>query len=787
MKKKSCLNLRIESFYIQFVKSSIKKICIVLNNKVISIKNINCNISLRELRLDLKLENNYAFYFNDKEIKYGSEFNINVKDIITKDNNNIILKENEINANVIIDNVNSIYSIKCFISETLSNLRKKLNIRSMYEFFINNNFILPKQEGQFIVDDLIKRNSRKKYEIHLKIDNSLENNFSEKVNLIQGDYILKLDQKIYRIKLYHEYWIYEVRDKICSNDFTNFYFLNQKGEIINKEDEDKYTIKSISSKIKDIFKVTLKKENEPIENSKFLTMKNKLKIYKYPYIKLDETQYNKCKSLIVIGETGSGKTTLLNCLINYLMEIRKDDDFRYVIIDESDFEKENNSHTLNINSYFILPSKEDIPPIKIIDTPGFGDTRENFDLEVLKKFKYFLEKEKSIDLICFVMKSTVNRNTEFQKYIITNTLGLFGKDVISNFLILFTFCDGGEPLILNNLKSKESPFYKIISNIQEPSYISFNNSSIFSNEKKYINLFWDICYNGFSKLILKLKNNKKQSLNLSKKVMKIRDEILSKSENLNRFLDYCLEIQDQLDNEIKAFKERFIEMENNKDYISIVKKEKNEKIETDNGKHNINCLKCQQTCHKLCEEIKDDNILKCKLLKSSNCEICKCSYKEHCDLPYYLTKTLEDEEKINYARLDNFEDAQINIALIDSKIELNIKELKNYVNKSNDCVISIKNDFKNLNIISLLSNIYKTQENFVDYKINLEKSSKGIGYLKKIEIYEKYRKTFNRLNNIYNNNSILKDFDEFYKDFNIDRNLLIENVKDILIKTVICK
>lgn len=101
---------------------------------------------------------------------------------------------------------------------------------------------------------------------------------------------------------------------------------------------------------------------------------------------------------------------------------------------------------------------------------------------------------------------------------------------------------------------------------------------------------------------------------------------------------------------------------------------------------------------------------------------------------------MEDEEKINYARLDNFEDAQINIALIDSKIELNIKELKNYVNKSNDCVISIKNDFKNLNIISLLSNIYKTQENFVDYKINLEKSSKGIGYLKKLKFMKNIEK-----------------------------------------------
>ena len=777
-------NLYIESTNFQILKLPFQKIYIVLNNKIIAVENISFNISLRELRINLNLEINYLFSFNDIEIKYESELNIITKEIIAKDNI-IIIKEKEINLNVIIDDISNIYMIKCLISETLLNLRKQLKIKKKYKFLKNNNFILFCQENLFKVKDIIKKNSNN-YNIHLKTDISSASNFSEKeVNLIQGDYILKLENKIYKMKLYHEDWIFEVRNKIYSNDFGNYYFLNLEGEIIKKEDEDKYTIQSISSKKKNIFNINLIRVNEPIHNSKFIKMKNKLKIYKYPNIKLDENQLKKCKSFVVIGETGSGKTTLLNCLINYLMEIKKVDDFRYIIIDESNISCEKNSHTLNINSYFILPSNKDLPPIKIIDTPGFGDTRENFDIEVLEKFKYFLETEESIDLICFVMKSTVNRNTEFQKYIISNILGLFGKDIISNFVLLFTFCDGGQPLFLNNLKLKESPFSQIITNISEPSYILFNNSSIFSNEEKYINLFWDICYDGFSKLIMKLKNTKNQSLELSKKVMKLRNDILFKSENLNKLLDKCLEIQDKLDIYIKQLKEGFIEMENNKDYISIIKKEKNERIKTESGKHNINCLKCNNTCHKFCEEIKDGNISKCKIITKFRCEICKCSYKEHYDLPYYFSKTVENEEKVNYKRYNNFDKAQIKIAEIDNIVELDIKELKRYVNEANDFVIKIKNDFENLNKISLLSNIYKTQENFVDYKINLEKSSKGVGYLKKIEIYEKYKKTFNRLNNIYINNNLFKDFDEFYKDFNVDRNLLSENIKDILIKTII--
>ena len=778
IKNKIETKLIIESFKFQYIKQSLKKIFIVLNDKIIKAIKINCLMILRELRAHIDKPINYSFTFNKKEIKYESELEINIDDII-KENNIIILKEKECNINICMDNDVNGYIIKYLTEETLFNLRKKLKIGKKFRFIKNNNFILLSQENLYKLKDILIN----KNEIHLKEYISLENNFSKiEKKIIEGNYILKLDKKIYKMKLNNEMLLYEIRDKIDDfNDVNEYYFLNLKGEIIQRENEDKYTIKSISSPKKDFFYVYLIQKNNPIQESTFLKIKNNLKIYQYPSIKLNNAQLRKTKSLIVIGETGSGKTTLLNCFVNYLMEIRKDDDFRYIIIDEKDNLKEEASHTLNINSYYIFPGKQDIPPIKIIDTPGFGDTREIFDSEVLIKFKNFLEKEKSIFLICFVMKSTNNRITEFQKYVISNILGLFGKDIISNFVSLFTFSDGGEPLFINSLTSNESPFGKIISNITEPLYISFNNSAIFSDKGNFQNIYWDICYDGFSNLILKINNIKEKSLFLSKKVMKLRDEILNKAKNLNKILDDCLDVENTLDNLIIKFKEGFQQLGEYKNFKSIIKMEKNEIIKTDSGVHNIYCLKCQKTCHKFCLEIQNGDISKCKNITNSICKICKCNYKSHFDTPYYISSVTKDEEKVNDLMYHKYIKCQIEIAKIDSLIEPKLEELKKYEEKANEYVKSIQNDFENLNNISLYSNIYKTQEKFIDYKIINEKLSKGKGYIQKIEIFEKYRQTFNKLNNIYENKNIFKERDEFNQKLNKDKNKLSEDIKDIII------
>ena len=78
------------------------------------------------------------------------------------------------------------------------------------------------------------------------------------------------------------------------------------------------------------------------------------------------------KCFLVLGETGSGKTTLLNSFINYLMQIIYEDNFRYYLVDEKDILVKGHSTTKDVTIYNIK-SHNGFPPMKIIDTPGFGD------------------------------------------------------------------------------------------------------------------------------------------------------------------------------------------------------------------------------------------------------------------------------------------------------------------------------------------------------------------------------------------------------------------------------
>jgi len=769
--------LFIESFNLKYIKTSNKKIFIVLNDEIIQVKEIDIYMTLGILREKLNLDINYIFTYDRRDIKYKLESDIIIKDILLN-NELIILKEEEININIYIDNIKEVYKIKYSKNKTLSKLRSDLDIKNIYKFVINNKYILLFQENKYNINDIIKN----KADIHLKMVTDLDNNFSKsEINFIESEYYFKFNKSIYKMKLNNDDNLFNIRNifqKLYKLD--NYDFVNIKGERIEKNKEKKIKIKSISLLENGKNYINIKKLKKPIESSIFLQIKNNLKIYKYPKISLNKNQIQKCKILIVIGETGNGKTTLLNCLINYLMDIKKDDDFRYIIIDENNINNEYCSHTSDINSYYILPSNKDIPPIRLIDTPGFGDTRENFDFEILKKFTKFFEKEKRIDLICFVIKSNVNRFTELQKYIMSNIFGIFGKDLISKFLFLLTFYDGGDPLIVNSLTSNSNPFNKIINKISKPFYILFNNSSIFSDDENYKNLFWDISYEGFSQLILKLKTIFGGSLYLTNEIIKSRNDILFKCENLNKVLDNCLNIRNILDNNIKKLKQEKIELENHKDFIIKIKQEKIEKIDTECGIHNINCIKCNKTCHSKCGEIKNGDILSCVKFKDKYCEICGCSFNEHDDLPYYFSIIIKEENKINIKNYNYFEKTHINISEIDSLNEIKINELKENIISANAQICEIKKIFNILDKLSLFSNIYEIQENFSEYKIITEKTLKNYGYLEKVEIYQRYKNIFSILNNIYQKNDILKNINEFYNDFNTDRDAILDKIKYIL-------
>ena len=69
----------------------------------------------------------------------------------------------------------------------------------------------------------------------------------------------------------------------------------------------------------------------------------------------DETE---SKTIIVLGQIGSGKTTLLNSLVNFILGVEFEDDFRYVIIDEkyiqgNEVVDQKKSVTQNTSIYYI--------------------------------------------------------------------------------------------------------------------------------------------------------------------------------------------------------------------------------------------------------------------------------------------------------------------------------------------------------------------------------------------------------------------------------------------------
>ena len=79
----------------------------------------------------------------------------------------------------------------------------------------------------------------------------------------------------------------------------------------------------------------------------------------------------------MLGATGSNKTTLINAMVNYMMGVEWDDDFRFKLIDESADKSQAHSQTDLVTTYDLYEMKDSRLnySLTVVDTPGFGDTR----------------------------------------------------------------------------------------------------------------------------------------------------------------------------------------------------------------------------------------------------------------------------------------------------------------------------------------------------------------------------------------------------------------------------
>ena len=152
------------------------------------------------------------------------------------------------------------------------------------------------------------------------------------------------------------------------------------------------------------------------------------------------------------------------------------------------------SKTSTISTYYIN-DKDNKFNIRIIDTPGFGDTKGmRTDDEVTKQFEELFNNIPEINYILLTVKASDTRLRSSSKYIYDRVQQLFGNDAKNRFLLMCTFSDENQPSCLNVISST----------IHFEEYFTFNNSALFipsDKGKSTTKFYWEMAMKSVKKFI----------------------------------------------------------------------------------------------------------------------------------------------------------------------------------------------------------------------------------------------------------------------------------------------
>ena len=596
----------------------------------------------------------------------------------------------------------------------------------------------------------------------------------------------------------------EIRNFLSDSIKTDFTFLNKGSQQIEKDEEEDYKLKMIIKKqtnqlflsdnksISNIIEANKDKILEPIEGSKLLFIKKsendneerestneELKIFKYPQIFFSPSEVEKAYTFLVIGETGNGKTTIINSFLNVVMGITIDTDFRYVIIEEDD-NSQIHSKTKDVNIYNI--KGKDGSLFQIVDTPGYNDTKGMSQDKIISKkiFEAFQTQLTSINAICFVVKSDAFRLSPTQKYIFHSILDLFGEDVKENFIAMLTFCDGGNSLVINTLKNKESIYSKIIPHVKNPWYYKFNNSAFFSlkRKEKFTEMFWDLGKESFINFISRLKELPKKSLSQSIEVGKERQKLEGLIIMLQQKLKLCLNNIEQCKLEYKIINDLNRDIKDSQNYTLDITVPKTEREQLKPGIHTTTCLTCNRTCHDNCNIKQNEYKYNCWAMdKNSKCRFCpkKCDWKLHANVPY-IFKYYSVKQTITLEELKNKYDNSKNKKLDRQKILEKINDKIFSLNA--ECLETqeeIKKAINRIKEIALMKDMI-TDEEHINSLIESEKQEHTEGYKERIQYYNMLKEQKKLLVNTYKDSipelDIIKIFlkKTYSKDFDVTIN-----------------
>ena len=443
--------------------------------------------------------------------------------------------------------------------------------------------------------------------------------------------------------------------------------------------------------------------------------------------------------LLLVGATGAGKSTLINGIVNYIMEVCWNDDFRFEVILDGKGKSQSQSQTTQITAYSFYGSC--LPyTLTVIDTPGFGDTRGiERDKAIMNQIKELFSTvgSDSIDQIHgigFVSQASNPRLTPTQKYIFDSVLSIFGKDIASNIFFLLTFADGHDPPVLSAIKEAAIPYQK---------GFEFNNSALYANQPDSFNeMFWNLGKKNFQLFFAEFEKAEAHSLQLTRETLKERQQLEVIIEGLKTQIKVVITKIDELRQKQRILRKREADILQNEHFTYEQTVTKQRELKLPSNVFVTNCLQCHFTCHYPCPIPKDQEKYQCKVMDgggpdSAHCTVCpgNCPWSLHVNASHRFEVYYEVETQTSDDLKKNLNEAiegktQVENMIASIKTELDMLQVV-IVGK----VQEAKRSLERLQQIALKPNPLNEIE-YIDLLIKNEKSEKSPGFTERIKAFE---------------------------------------------------
>lgn len=337
------------------------------------------------------------------------------------------------------------------------------------------------------------------------------------------------------------------------------------------------------------------------------------------------------RTVLLMGAAGSDKTSLINSMINYVLGVEWDDDFRFELPETATSKAAVTSYDINHVQGMQVPFS-----LTIIDTPGYGGKQgTDADKHVTESIRKFFKDEKDaqvVDAVCFVCSAHETNSPKTQEYILHSMLSVFGKDVKDNIQLFFTFSDSKAACIPDVVSKVKSVFSS--NTRKEAKHYLVSNRALYGREDT---LYDDWCSSAenleqfFDSLILV----QSKSLLLTQQVLDERKRLERLLEMLRPKINEGLFKMDEIQKyrDVLSEHETSIDNKENVDYEIQVAVMKKVGIKHGSGKYLTNCQVCQMTCHYPCAFREDQDKRRCSVIdgKTGFCRECpnKCSWSVH--------------------------------------------------------------------------------------------------------------------------------------------------------------